>query len=56
MAYASNNNAVLIDGCKTLKDLSVLLDVTGDVGTTDGKGLELSTQLLSAGGRVVPGQ
>jgi hypothetical protein len=38
MTYASNNNAVLIDGCEDLQDLSVLLEVTEDVGTTDGSG------------------
>jgi hypothetical protein len=38
MTYASNNNAVLIDGCTDLRDLSILLEVTEDVGTTDGKG------------------
>jgi hypothetical protein len=38
MAFASNNNAVLIDGCNNLRDLSVLLEVTENVGTTDGNG------------------
>jgi hypothetical protein len=38
MAYASNNNAVLIDGCNNLENLSVLLEVTEDLGTTDGNG------------------
>ena len=38
MPYASNNNAVLIDGCNNLLNLSVLLEVTEDVATTDGSG------------------
>lgn len=38
MAYASNNNSILIDGCNSLKNLSVLLEVTEDIATTDGNG------------------
>jgi hypothetical protein len=38
MPYASNNNAILINDCNDLQDLSVLLEVTEDVATTDGKG------------------
>lgn len=41
MAYASNNNAVLIDGCENLHDLTVILEVTEDVATTDGNGWSL---------------
>ena len=36
--YASNNNAVLIDECNNLQNLSVLLEVTEDIATTDGNG------------------
>ena len=36
--YASNNNAVLIDGCNNLQNLSILLEVTEDIATTDGNG------------------
>jgi len=36
--FASNNNALLIDGCNNLQNLNVLLDVTEDVATTDGSG------------------
>jgi hypothetical protein len=38
MPYASNNNAVLIDGCNNLQNLSVLLEVTEDIATTAGSG------------------
>jgi hypothetical protein len=38
MPYASNNNAVLIDNCNNLENLSVLLEITEDVATTDGSG------------------
>jgi hypothetical protein len=41
MTYASNNNAVLIDGCDNLQNLSVLLEVTEDIATTDGSGWSL---------------
>lgn len=41
MPYASNNNAVLIDDCKNLQNLSVFLEVTEDVATTDGGGWSL---------------
>lgn len=41
MPYASNNNAVLIDGCQNLENLSVLLEVTEDIATTDGNGWSL---------------
>jgi hypothetical protein len=36
MPYASNNNTVLIDSCNNLQNLSVLLDVTEDLATTNG--------------------
>jgi len=38
MTYASSNNAVLIDNCSNLQNLSVLLEVTEDIATTDGNG------------------
>lgn len=38
MSYASNNNAILINNCKKLQNLSVLLEVTEDLATTDGGG------------------
>ena len=41
MPYASNNNAVLIDGCNNLQNLSVLLEVTEDIATTAGSGWSL---------------
>jgi hypothetical protein len=41
MPYASNNNAVLIDGCNNLQNLSVLLEVTEDIATTGGTGWSL---------------
>jgi hypothetical protein len=41
MPYASNNNAILIDGCNNLQNLSVLLEVTEDIATTDGNGWSL---------------
>lgn len=36
MPYASSNNAILIDGCNNLQDLSVLLEVTEDIATPTG--------------------
>lgn len=36
--YASNNNAFLINNCEILENLSVLLEVTEDVATTDNGG------------------
>jgi len=41
MPYSSNNNAVLIDGCNNLQNLSVLLEVTEDISTTAGSGWSL---------------
>ncbi len=41
MPYASNNNAVLIDDCNNLQNLSVTLEVTEDIATTDGGGWSL---------------
>jgi hypothetical protein len=41
MPYASNNNAVLIDDCTNLQNLSVLLEVTEDIATTNGGGWSL---------------
>jgi len=41
MTYASNNNAVLIDGCNNLQNLSVQLKVTEDIATTTGDGWSL---------------
>jgi hypothetical protein len=41
MPYASNNNAVLIDDCSNLQNLSVLLEVVEDIATTDGGGWSL---------------
>ncbi|WP_104086430.1 hypothetical protein [Arthrobacter sp. GMC3] len=38
MTYASNSNAVLIDSCRRLQNLNVLLEVTEDVATTNGNG------------------
>ncbi len=44
MPYASNNNAVLISGCSNLQNLSVLLEVTEDLATTDGSGWSFQLQ------------
>jgi hypothetical protein len=41
MPYASNNNAVLIDNCNNLQNLSVLLEVTEDIATTNGERLRM---------------
>jgi hypothetical protein len=41
MPYSSNNNAVLVDGCNNLQNLSVLLEVTEDISTTAGSGWSL---------------
>ena len=41
MPFASNNNAVLIDSCKNLQNLSVLLEVGEDIATTGGNGWSL---------------
>jgi hypothetical protein len=38
MPYASSNNAILINGCKNLQNLSVLLEVTEDIATTTASG------------------
>ncbi len=41
MPYASNNNAVLINDCNNLQNLSVFLEVTEDIATTTGSGWSL---------------
>ncbi|HEY5211611.1 MAG TPA: hypothetical protein VIJ38_01155 [Acidobacteriaceae bacterium] len=41
MPYASSNNAVLINNCQNLQNLSVLLEVTEDIATTNGGGWSL---------------
>jgi hypothetical protein len=38
MPYASNTNAILIDGCNNLQNITVLLEVTEDLATIDGSG------------------
>lgn len=50
MTYASNNNAVLIDFCEDLQNLSVLLEVTEDVATTDGNGWSFQLQCYPPAG------
>jgi hypothetical protein len=50
MPFASNNNAVLIDGCDNLENLSVLLEVTEDVATTDGGGWSFQLNCYPPGG------
>jgi hypothetical protein len=53
MPYASNNNAVLIDDCNNLQNLSVLLEVTEDIATTSGSGWILTkAALIARQGRV----
>jgi hypothetical protein len=51
MPYASNNNAVLIDGCNDLQNLSVLLEVTEDLATTDGGGWSLQLNCYAPPGQ-----
>ncbi len=51
MPYASNNNAVLIDGCNNLQNLQVLLEVTEDLATTDGGGWSLQLNCYPPAGR-----
>jgi len=41
MPYASNTNAILIDGCANLQGLSVRLEAIEDIATTDGSGWSL---------------
>ncbi len=38
MPYASDNNALLIDNCNNLKDLTITLEVTEDIATTNNGG------------------
>ena len=49
MPYASNNNAVLVSECNNLQDLSVCLQVTEDIATTDGKGWSFQLNCCPAG-------
>ncbi|MGA2688789.1 MAG: hypothetical protein ABSE85_12050 [Candidatus Korobacteraceae bacterium] len=51
MPYASNNNAVLIDGCNNLQNLSVLLEVTEDLATTNGGGWSLQLNCYAPPGQ-----
>lgn len=51
MPYASNNNAVLIDGCQNLRNLSVLVEVTEDIATTTGSGWSLQLNSFPPTGR-----
>jgi len=51
MTYASANNAVLIDSCKNLQNLSVLLEVTEDIATTDGNGWSLQLNCYPPAGQ-----
>jgi hypothetical protein len=51
MPYASNNNAVLIDGCNNLQNLSVLLEVTEDIATTNGGGWSLQLNCYPPAGQ-----
>jgi hypothetical protein len=51
MTYASNNNAVLIDSCQNLQNLSVLLEVTEDIATTTGSGWSLQLNCYAPPGQ-----
>lgn len=51
MPYASNNNAVLIDSCNNLQNLSVLLEVTEDLATTNGGGWSLQLNCYAPPGQ-----
>jgi hypothetical protein len=51
MPYASDNNAVLIDGCNDLQNLSVLLEVTEDIATTAGTGWSLQLNCYAPPGQ-----
>jgi hypothetical protein len=51
MPYASNNNAVLIDGCNNLENLQVLLEITEDLATTDGGGWSLQLNCYAPPGQ-----
>jgi hypothetical protein len=55
MPYASNTNAILIDGCNNLQNLSVLLKVTEDVATTDGNGWSLQLNCYAPAGAYCQG-
>jgi hypothetical protein len=56
MPYSSNNNAVLIDGCNNLQNLSVLLEVTEDISTTAGSGWSLQLNCYPPAGEYLPDQ
>ncbi len=51
MTYASDNNAVLIDGCDNLQNLSVFLEVTEDLATTTGAGWSLQLNCYAPPGQ-----
>jgi len=51
MPYASNNNAVLIDNCNNLPNLSVLLEVTEDLATTNDGGWSLQLNCYAPPGQ-----
>ena len=51
MTYASDNNAVLIDGCDNLQNLSVFLEVTEDIATTTGSGWSLQLNCYAPPGQ-----
>jgi hypothetical protein len=51
MPYASNNNAVLIDNCNNLKNLTVLLEITEDLATTNGGGWSLQLNAYAPPGQ-----
>lgn len=51
MTYASDNNAVLIDSCNNLQNLSVSLEVTEDIATTTGSGWSLQLNCYAPPGQ-----
>ncbi|HTW48910.1 MAG TPA: hypothetical protein VMD92_13240 [Acidobacteriaceae bacterium] len=51
MPYASNNNAILIDNCNNLQNLTVLLEVTEDLATTNNGGWSLQLNCYAPPGQ-----
>jgi len=51
MPYASSNNAILIDNCNNLQNLTVLLEVTEDLATTNNGGWSLQLNCYAPPGQ-----
>jgi hypothetical protein len=56
VGYRSNSNAVLFDGCKPLRNLTVLLEVTEDISTVEGNGFTLQVNCFPWPGNYVQNQ